>query len=513
MSKTGKPGIIGKLVRVGIYCRVSSEEGLNQEFTSLDNQESRSRDRVASRSDDGWNVVKVYRDGGYSGGSLDRPAMKELLNDILSGQLDVVVIHKLDRISRRLLDFYKLMELFDQHKVSLVSVTQSIDTSDATGRLMVSILMSFAQFELELTSERIRDKTYSTRKLGKRTGGRPILGYDIDPVTKQFVINPTEAEQVRQIYRRFVADPRVATLSRALRAEGVRQKTWIMRSGDQHEVREVTQFYLHRLLRNKTYCGLVEHHPTGEVFKGQHKAIIDQGTWDKAQKLLERDRHIRQSNERSQIQALLKHIVYCRSCGCRMRPKYTAKSNKRYYVYLCNNAQRNGYRACPKPSTPAAELERVVLDQLRLILRSDEVLAGVIRAIRTEVESQRAATARRIEELEAELAEVQAIDGLEDTKPLTSELAALRTELHLLEGKVITDSEAAAQLAGLDAIWDNMFPATQARLVQLLVARVEVEPNMVRLHLHECAITSLSRLLQTEQHGNSAGQLDAGGIA
>jgi site-specific DNA recombinase len=500
MLKTIKSATKQKVVRVGIYCRVSSEEGLNQEFTSLDNQEQRSRDRVASRSDDGWMVAKVYRDGGYSGGTINRPGLQELLLDVQAGKLDVIVIHKLDRISRRLLDFYRLMELLDTHNVSLVSVTQSLDTSDATGRLMVSILMSFAQFELELTSERIRDKTYSTRKLGKRTGGRPILGYDIDPITKQFVVNEAEAEIVRSIYSSFIADPRVATLSRALNAEGVRQKTWTMRNGEQHVVRDITPFYLHRLLRNKTYLGLVEHHPTGEVFKGQHQAMIDQDTWDKTQVLLQRDRHIRQSNERSQIQALLKHLVYCRSCGCRMRPKYTAKSNKRYYVYLCNNAQRNGYHACPMPSTPAAELEKVVLDQLRLILRSDEVQAGVLRAVRVETERQRELVIGRIHELEKELAEVQAIGELEETVPISNELAELRTELHLLTGQVVSEAEVSMQLSGLDAIWENMFPATQARLVQLLVARVEVEPDMVRVHLHETAIASLTRLLLTDEN-------------
>lgn len=498
MLKTVKPATKQKVVRVGIYCRVSSEEGLNQEFTSLDNQEQRSRDRVSSRSDDGWAVVKVYRDGGYSGGTMNRPGLQEMLQDVQAERLDVIVIHKLDRISRRLLDFYRLMELLDTHHVSLVSVTQSLDTSDATGRLMVSILMSFAQFELELTSERIRDKAYSTRKLGKRTGGRPILGYDIDLITKQYVINQAEAEIVRNIYSSFIADPRVATLSRVLNAEGVRQKTWTMRNGEQHVVRDVTPFYLHRLLRNKTYIGLVEHHPTGEVFQGQHQPIIDQQIWDMTQVLLQRDRHIRQSNERSQIQALLKHLVYCRSCGCRMRPKYTAKSNKRYYVYLCNNAQRNGYRACPMPSTPAAELEKVVLDQLRLILRSDEVQAGVLRAVRVETERQRDLVGGRIEELEAELAEVQAKGELEATVPISNELAELRTELHLLSGQVVSEAEVALQLAGLDAIWNQMFPATQARLVQLLVARVEVEPDMVRVHLHETAIASLTRLLLTD---------------
>ena len=219
-------------VRCAILTRTSTEEGLDSDFNSLDAQRESGEAYVASQKQEGWVALPTrYDDGGYSGGTLDRPALQRLLADIEAGRIDCVVVYKLDRLSRSLLDFAKLIEIFDRHNVSFVSVTQRFDTSTSMGRLMLNILLSFAQFEREIIGERIRDKVAATRRKGKYTGGPPVLGYGVDRDRKRLVVNPEEAELVRRIFSDFVRTGSTTTLAQRLNEEGHTTKSWTTKEG------------------------------------------------------------------------------------------------------------------------------------------------------------------------------------------------------------------------------------------------------------------------------------------
>ena len=210
-------------IRCAIYTRKSTDEGLQQEFNSLDAQRESSEAFIKSQANEGWECLATrYDDGGYSGGNTDRPALKRLLADIAADKIDCVIVYKVDRLSRSLLDFAKMMETFDRHKISFVSVTQQFNTTHSMGRLTLNILLSFAQFEREIISERTRDKIAATRKKGKWTGGRPLLGYDVDPRGTKLVINEIEAPQVRMIFDLYLQHRSMVAVLREIDSRGWR---------------------------------------------------------------------------------------------------------------------------------------------------------------------------------------------------------------------------------------------------------------------------------------------------
>ena len=258
---------IPRRLRCAIYTRKSSEEGLDMEFNSLDAQREACEAYVASQRCEGWAAIRErYDDGGFSGGTLERPGLKQLLTDIEDGLIDVIVVYKIDRLSRSLMDFARLVEIFDRHSVTFVSVTQSFNTTTSMGRLTLNILLSFAQFEREVIGERIRDKVAASRKRGMWMGGWAPMGYDVKD--RKLVINQTEAATIRQIFERFVELGSATVLATELADKGVRNKRG----------RLIDKGFLYKLLNNRVYIGEAVHKGTG--FPGEHQAIIDQGLWD-----------------------------------------------------------------------------------------------------------------------------------------------------------------------------------------------------------------------------------------
>jgi DNA invertase Pin-like site-specific DNA recombinase len=263
-----KKPIVRKL-RCAVYTRKSSEEGLEQEFNSLDAQREACEAYIASQKPEGWVLVPDrYDDGGISGATLERPALKRLLADIEARRIDVVVVYKIDRLSRALMDFAKLVEVFDRNNVTFVSVTQSFNTTTSMGRLTLNILLSFAQFEREVIGERIRDKFAASRKKGMWMGGFVPLGYDVKD--RKLVVNEPEAKKVRMMFERFVKFGSATVLVRALRAEGI--------TGKQGKL--VDKGYVYKLLNNRVYIGQAVH--KGTAYPGEHRAIVSQGLWDKS---------------------------------------------------------------------------------------------------------------------------------------------------------------------------------------------------------------------------------------
>jgi len=267
-------------LRCAIYTRKSSEEGLEMQFNSLDAQREAALAYIESQKHEGWILVPDrYDDGGFSGGSMQRPGLQRLLRDVEAGRIDVVVVYKVDRLTRSLSDFARIMEVLDKAGASFVSVTQAFNTTTSMGRLTLNVLLSFAQFEREVTGERIRDKFAASKAKGMWMGGKPPLGYE--PSGRSLVINESEAEHVRLIYQRFIALGSVIALEPDIRDRGVTSKKWTSAAGIAHGGYLITRGALYTILTNPLYRGMIRH--KGQLFKGQHEAIIDAETWDAAQ--------------------------------------------------------------------------------------------------------------------------------------------------------------------------------------------------------------------------------------
>ena len=400
--------------RCAVYTRKSSEEGLDMEFNSLDAQREACEAYIASQKPEGWVLHDGnYDDGGVSGGTLDRPALKTLITDIESGRIDVVVVYKIDRLSRSLMDFAKLVDVFDAHNVTFVSVTQSFNTTTSMGRLTLNILLSFAQFEREVIGERIRDKFAASRKKGMWMGGRPPLGYDVRE--RKLVVNQIEAATVRAIFERFLTVGSATILARTLAAEGVTTKRG----------KPVNKGYLYKLLINQVYIGKAVH--KGTAYPGEHEAIISQDLWNKVRSIIKESPRARANHTRARTPALLKGLIFGAD-GRAMTPAHTKKKDRLYRYYVAARLLKGENPTGVVRRVPAAEVEAAVVDQIRGLLRAPEVIVGTWRAARDHD------------------------DGL-------------------------TEADVREALQSLDPLWDELFPAEQARVLQLLIERVEVRPG------------------------------------
>lgn len=342
--------------RCAIYTRKSSEEGLEQGFNSLHAQREACEAFIKSRDHEGWKAIKSrYDDGGFSGGTLNRPALQDLLLDIRAGKIDVIVVYKIDRLTRSLMDFSKLVEILDKHQVSFVSVTQHFNTTTSMGRLTLNVLLSFAQFEREVTGERIRDKFAASKKKGMWMGGHPPLGYDAKD--RKLVPIPREAEQVRTIYTLYLEMECVEKLAERLEDLGIRSKRRTSNAGRRYGGNPFTKGALYFILQNKIYLGEIVH--KDKSYPGEHDAIIEREIWEKVQRKLSRNRVTRKATQASGSLFPLKGRLVTES-GERFTPTYTQKKNgKRYRYYICQ------LRAGKAIRLPVHEIESLILDGIQ----------------------------------------------------------------------------------------------------------------------------------------------------
>ena len=409
--------------RCAVYTRKSSEEGLDQEYNSIDAQRDAGHAYIASQRAEGWiPVADDYDDGGFSGGSMDRPALKRLMQDIEANLIDIVVVYKIDRLTRSLADFSKMVEVFEQHGVSFVSVTQQFNTTTSMGRLMLNVLLSFAQFEREVTGERIRDKIAASKRKGMWMGGMPPLGYDVE--NRRLIINPAEAKLVRHIFQRFVETGSSTKLVKELRMEGATSKAWTTQDGKVRHGNPIDKSLIYKMLINRTYLGEIGH--KSEWFPGQHIPIIEQTLWDQAHAILATNGRSRANKTRAKTPFLLKGLIFGPD-GRALSPWHTrkAKTGRVYRYYVSQRELKEHAGASGLPRLPAAELESAVLEQLRGIMRSPEMV-----------------------------------------REITPK--AIQLDPTLDEAKVTVS------LNRLDVIWDELFPIEQHRIVSLLVEKVIV---------------------------------------
>jgi site-specific DNA recombinase len=348
-------------IRCAIYTRKSSDEGLDGDFTSLDAQRESAMAYIASQQHEGWVCLPGrYDDGGYTGGNMDRPALKRLLADIQAGKVDCIVTYKVDRLSRSLLDFARIMEIFDKHRVSFVSVTQLFNSATSMGRLVLNVLLSFAQFEREIIGERTRDKMAAARRKGKRCGGMAILGYDVDAQNGKLVVNEAEAALVRAIYGFYLRHETLALVVQELARRGWVNKRWVTRKGRERGGKPFTKSTLHKLLTNVTYVGKVCY--KRELHAGEQAAVVDEALWQEVQERLRHHARTKGAMARNRYGALLKGLLHCAGCGRCMSPTHCSHNGTKHYrYYFC----RQRSPACPSRSVPALEIERFVVEQIQ----------------------------------------------------------------------------------------------------------------------------------------------------
>jgi DNA invertase Pin-like site-specific DNA recombinase len=414
--------------RCAVYTRKSTDEGLDMAFNSLDAQREACEAYVASQRGEGWVLVADrYDDGGYSGGNVERPALRRLLADIEARKVDCVVVYKIDRLTRSLMDFSKLVDQFDRYGVTFVSVTQSFSTTTSMGRLTLNVLLSFAQFERELSSERVRDKIAASKRRGLWTGGVVPLGYQAKD--KQLVIEPAEAEIVRRIFRRFVTLRSITKVLRELDADSVRQ-----RSG-----RLFDKVVLHKILKNQTYRGMTVHKKA--TYAGKHKEIIDEQLWNEVRSIHREPARARARATAAREVALLRGLIFGPD-GRAMTPQHARKNGRCYRYYVSMLTIKRGENDGLLRRVPAGAIDQAVIDQVRRLVRSPEIVSGTIRASNLDADTVREA------------------------------------------------------LADFDRVWNELFPVEQARLVRLLVERVDINDHGVRVRLKTEGMRSVVHELQ-----------------
>ncbi|MGO9229867.1 MAG: recombinase family protein [Bryobacteraceae bacterium] len=364
MRKSNPDGKVAPArLRCAIYTRKSTEEGLEQDFNSLDAQREAAEAFIQSQRREGWIALpERYDDGGFTGANMDRPALQRLLAAVEAGELDCVVVYKVDRLSRSLLDFTRILSQFEKRQVSFVAVTQQFNTSTSLGRLTLNILLSFAQFERELISERTRDKMSAARKKGKWVGGCPVLGYDVDPGGGRLVVNDEEAERVRGIFALFEETGSVRQTLAEIERRGWRQKSWTRKTGEFRTGGRFTVDGVRRLLRNIIYTGAVLHR--GQIYPGEQAAIVTPEQWERVQNLVPQHAAVK-GGFRNQHQALLNGLLQCECCAAPMVYSYAAKGDRKYPYYVCRSAQQKGWATCPSKSLPAQVIEESVLGRIR----------------------------------------------------------------------------------------------------------------------------------------------------
>ncbi|TWU38577.1 recombinase family protein [Novipirellula artificiosorum] len=505
-SQQSKPE---KLVRCAIYTRKSTEEGLEQDYSSLDAQRDAAEAYVASQKHEGWEVVaQSYNDGGFTGSNMERPALRELLADIEADNIDCVIVYKVDRLSRSLLDFTRIIETFDSHSVSFVSVTQQFNTSTSMGRLVLNVLLSFAQFEREMISERIRDKVAASRRRGKWSGGMPLLGYTVE--NTKLVVDEVEADRVRQIYALYVEHRSLLPVVKELKQRGWTSKQWVTKKGDQRGGRAFTRNSLYKMLTNVTYIGKTRY--KDETHEGEHDGIVPLDLFRRVQNQLKANGQSGGTGVRNKHNALLKGLIWCQSCGRPMTHSYSCKGSKRYRYYVCGTAMQKGWAECPAPSVPAGEIERFVVQQIQSIGTDEELLDQTIGQIESRskqqqeaLESERKGLERQLRNDHEKLRAIAAnatnnrrVAGLPELQSridvASDRLNAIESERQSLQNQSIDNADVRQLLAGFEELWDTIQPREQVRLTSLLVDRVDFDgvAGNVAITFHDTGMQSLT---------------------
>ena len=445
--------------RCAVYTRVSTDERLDQSFNSIDAQKEAGQAFVASQRAEGWILVPdAYDDGGFSGGNIERPALKRLLADIQAGKVDVIVVYKIDRLTRSLSDFAKMVEVFDQHGVSFSAVTQQINSATSMGRLMLNVLLSFAQFEREVTGERIRDKISASKKKGMWMGGFPPLGYHVKD--HLLIVNEAEAVTVQRIFQRF-ADCRSSTaVGRELALDGVTTKAWTTLGGNVRAGAPMNKQYIYKVLRNPVYVGAISH--KGIVHAGQHEPIISRKLWEQVQAILAEDAKARMGATQTsrKFDALLRGLLFGAN-GEKYHVTFSQKaSGKRYRYYVPQTDRKYGYRTSATGAIPADQIEEVVVNMVIGALQTPESVQSVWNQVARQYPT-------------------------------------------------IDEPTVVLAMRRLADVWKQLFPEEQTRLINLLIERVTLLSDGIDIAWREVGWKELAGELAPESIGGEMLEMEA----
>ncbi len=489
---------VKKQYRCAIYTRKSIAEGLDMEFNTLDAQRESGESYIAAQKSEGWTVIpKRYDDGGYSGGNMDRPALNELFSDIKAGKIDIVVVYKVDRLSRSIMDFAKIVELFEAHKVSFVSVTQHFNTKDSMGRLTLNILLSFAQFEREIISERIRDKIIASKKRGQWIGGLPILGYDINYGGRGVVINEIEAQTVRDIFDLYIETQSMSKTVEILNDRNISNKQWRTRKGKIRGGDKFSKSTLARLLSNKKYIGKVDY--KGQIYNGDFGSIVSEEVFNKANEIRQGNNFEKSPPKKNKYNSLLSRKLYCAHCGTSMMPHYSKKEVKIYRYYVCSHASKYGWTKCPHPSLPADEIENYIINEIKAITTSTELRNEVITDFGNKMLKQIADLEKRNRSLSSALGEVRGRIKREEICPTNG---FYLTDLRKQEAEIIDSIQAnkysientieksnttkdalELSLKSFNSVWDNLPWKDKKELFDILIEKVIYDGNQGKISI------------------------------
>ncbi len=457
--------------RCAVYTRKSTEEGLGQDFNSLDAQREACAAYVLSQKHEGWELVgTAYDDGGFSGGTMNRPALQQLLADIEAGRIDTIIVYKVDRLTRSLADFAKIVEILDGKAASFVSVTQAFNTTTSMGRLTLNVLLSFAQFEREVTGERIRDKIAASKQKGMWMGGLPPLGYDV--VERKLVVNASEARSVRTIFTQYVETRSVAGLIARLQTHGITSKVRSYENGQTSGGRAMSRGALYALLKNRIYRGEATH--KGRVYEGEHDAIIDQGLFDTAQAILMQNRHDRRLGRTAKAPSLLAGLVHDRH-DRPMTASHAQKGVRRYRYYVTGS---DVGAASPEPAQriPARDLEAIVIARVRAFLDDANAIADAVEPeqlqgalAHAERRSRMLASGRPTEQREAVLDLIERVTIKSDGVAIALQSSTLSSRL---KEPIILEAPATKVRAGKQTRMVIDAPDS---------GRLKVDPKLIRL--------------------------------
>jgi DNA invertase Pin-like site-specific DNA recombinase len=499
-----KPAATSETKRCAVYTRKSTSVGLDQDFNSLDAQREACVAYIQRQA--GWTLVDTaYDDGGFTGANIDRPAFQRLLADIDAGQIDVVVVYKVDRLSRSLLDFARVMERFNAAGASFVSVTQNFSTADAMGRLTLNMLMSFAEFEREMISERTRDKIAGARRKGKWTGGPVPLGYTV--VDKKLVVDELEAVRVREIFALYHEHRSALAVARALHARGEWRRAAIERG---RASRTWTKDDVLRVLKNPVYAGYMA--AGDQLYDAEHTALIERTVFARTQSLLEAATKAKKVAVRNP-EYLLRGVLRCACCGAGFTAASTIRDRVTHRYYRCVTRDKQGKEACPSAPLPARAIEAYVIAQLRTATADGALAADITAAVRARAAARRKDLLIERGTLPAQIAALslevsRAVDALgsvtgparrpvearlqdvgEQLARMEARLAAAERELAQLDAIEVEASWVADCLAEFHQIWDVLTPENRGRLLRAVIQRVEVdEPaNQIKVFVADLA--------------------------
>ena len=482
-----------------IYARKSTDAKLEQQVNSISVQCASARSYIESQKHLGWYCLdEELIDNNISGATMDRGGIARLKQLICDGEVKIVVVNRLDRISRSLSQFLELMAFFEDHGISLVSVTQSINTSTAVGRLMLSIIMGFAEYEREMITERVTERMHAARRNGQFIGGRAPLGYDIRAEGRALEINEPEAVRVREIFARYLELRSVKDVVLELRRRGWSNKQWITRDGRSTGGNPFSISTLHKLLTNPIYIGKVT--LKGEVFEGQHEGILDGDIFEQVQTVLKNNDLTKGQRRRNSHDAMLKGLLKCKCCGAgfvHVGTKKKSNNGYRYYrYYTCSNKRLNGAHACPSPHIPAGDIEKLVADQLMAIGTDPCLQETVYGQLASSIEEklQSAEQVRRDAELKLGriTRELDSSRKFEASEPLLIHLEhkcseaekALTKAERQTKLRIPSQHEFIATARNMAGLWPSLNEREKCSCIKKLVREVEYDAMEGKLEIH-----------------------------